>query len=264
MSTRRTGGGAGTAPSWFTQITAYFQSLGVPASIWIPIAQAESGMNPGSINPRDTNGGWSVGLFQANQYGQGSGYTEQALTNPLTNARATGPSIAKAYKAGLSHGYSGYSLLQYTVANSGHAGLLQSPGTASTLQSTYQAVLSGTYQGPNGATVAAGTGTAGSSSSSRLPSLAGGANIFVGMNTVFNPQPGTFGLGTIAMILVRGATGLVGLGIAVVGVVLLVKPGSAPLQVILGGLPHGRTTHARPEAVERGGDSGSGPAGESV
>ena len=242
MTTRFGGGSSGTSgkgtvstvPSWFNQVNSVFSSYGVPPSIWIPIANAESGLNPGSINPRDTNGGWSVGLFQDNQYGQGSGYTEQALTNPLTAAHASAPSIANAYNAGMKRGYSGYSLLQYVVANSGHAGLLQSAGTAQTLQSTYQAVSNGTFSFSSSGT-SSGSGN-GAAPSGTAPTLAGGVNVFVTMNQVFNPSAGTFGLGTIAMILVRGATGLVGLGIAVVGVVMLVKPGSSPVKIVLGGV----------------------------
>lgn len=103
------------------------QSLGIPVTVWEPIAMAESGLNPAADNPKDTNGGWSVGLFQTNQFGQGAGYQPSQLLDPITNASVALPYIATATKQGQAQGLSGYSLLQYVASHSGHLGILSNP-----------------------------------------------------------------------------------------------------------------------------------------
>lgn len=106
-----------TAPAWFSGVNNVFATEGVPTSIWESIAGAESGLNPSAV------GRHSVGLFQLNRYtGQGRGYSVQQLENPLLNASIASKYIAPAYQQGLSEGFSGAALAQYTATHSGHPG----------------------------------------------------------------------------------------------------------------------------------------------
>ena len=109
-------------PAWFTQLQDMAAKMGLPNNMWEPLAMSESALEPTAYNPVDANGGWSSGLLQLNEYGQGAGHNPQALLNPVTNAQIGFPYILAAYKKGKAAGYSGYTLLTYVAKNSGHWG----------------------------------------------------------------------------------------------------------------------------------------------
>ena len=102
----------------------YFQpqakAAGVPAWLNRAVQIFEGGLAPNQ-SVIDSNGKPSVGPYQINTAGQGSGYTAQQLQgSPALQAKIAIPPISDAYKEGTSKGLSGFSLFLYTLSHSGH------------------------------------------------------------------------------------------------------------------------------------------------
>lgn len=99
-------------------IISIFSTWGVPAAVWQPIMQVESGGNPSARSV--TGNEDSVGLFQLNRLGGlGAGYSVTQLQDPTTNASIAAMAMAPAYKEGIKEGLSGLSLVRYVAYNSG-------------------------------------------------------------------------------------------------------------------------------------------------
>ena len=95
-----------------------FQTWGIPAAVWYPIMQVESGGNPDARNLTGSED--SVGLFQLNrQGGLGKGYTVAQLQNPTTNAQIAAAAMAPAYLEAKAQNLTGMDLVRYVSYNSG-------------------------------------------------------------------------------------------------------------------------------------------------
>lgn len=97
-------------------ISRVAQEKGVPA--WIPlcVCNHESGGNPHAV-VKDTNGVFSVGLFQLNLAGVGAGHSVEQLLDPQLNAELAIARMAPAYERFKGAGLSNLALLE-SVANS--------------------------------------------------------------------------------------------------------------------------------------------------
>ena len=217
----------GNAPSWFLSVEKIFSGLGVPPQYWIPIAVQESGLNPSAISSGPNH---SVGLFQLNPVsGQGVGYSQSTMLNPISNAQIAAPYIASAYKQGVANGLSGQTLLNYTAANSGHLGDLGK----SNFNETYTQLMNGQpLQFPSGSLYSPSgynplsSGSRGTTNETQTGNAAnlnvsgftGGATAIAQLYKVFNPPATSFGLSTLASVGVRALFGLVGIVIAGIGI----------------------------------------------
>lgn len=228
---------------WQSAVANIFAQEGVPAADWQSIATYESGMNPSKINLRDPNGG-SWGLFQLNLGGQGAAYklNPNLLLNPILNSNIASPPIAKAYAEGLSRGYTGANLAEYTATHSGHPGYAPAGSIlppfywpsyrdyaleASGVAASYNNIVSGGYNSqvggfgipPNVSTGGAGVTLFGTTAS------ASGANTWASMlKTLYKlDSPGIFNLkGDVVSILYKAGLILAGLIIMIIGLTMLV------------------------------------------
>ena len=117
-------------PSWFDTVQRIMDRYGVPASVWYPIVEADSGGNPNAIG----DSGNSIGLFQINTAGgQGQAYAnnKNALMDPALNASVAAPAIWSAYTI-IKDQYPADQLASETARRSGHpGGSVQDPFNAS-------------------------------------------------------------------------------------------------------------------------------------
>lgn len=111
--------------SMLQSVKNVFDSAGVPAEVWYPIMVAESGGNPAAIG----DNGQSIGLFQLNLSGQGSGFDPTMLQNPILNAQIAARAIAPAFQA-VKNQFPQSVWARETALRSGHP--LGSPGQPST------------------------------------------------------------------------------------------------------------------------------------
>ena len=99
-------------------ISEIFNTWGVPAAVWYPIMQVESGGNPAARNVTGSED--SVGLFQLNRIGGlGKGYSVTQLQNPTTNAEIAAAAMAPAYQKSKAQGLTGLDMVRYVAYNSG-------------------------------------------------------------------------------------------------------------------------------------------------
>lgn len=155
---------------------------GVPPYIMLDTAQLESQFNANAVT-MDTNGAYSVGLFQLNQQGQGAGYTISELQNPTTNASIAAGAMYPYVQRGEAAGLSGLPLLEYVDNNAGWPGQLGVQATQ-TVESSYDQKLSSIYNG--GST----TGTSGSATG-QAASATGIVGFIDSLHSWENPQPTT-------------------------------------------------------------------------
>lgn len=104
----------------FDTVQRIFDRYDVPASVWYPIMQAESGGNPNAIG----DNGDSIGLFQINtRSGQGIAYAnnKNALMDPALNASVAAPAIWSAYQS-ITGQYSVEHMAAQVARRSGHPG----------------------------------------------------------------------------------------------------------------------------------------------
>jgi len=101
----------------YAQVKAVFDRFGVPESVWIPIAFAESSLNAKAKG----DNGRSIGLFQINLDTQGRGYTEAQLYDPVFNAEIAARAIAPAYAA-IKSQYDRTQIAAEVARRSGHPG----------------------------------------------------------------------------------------------------------------------------------------------
>ena len=223
-----TGQSYGTAPSWFLSVEKIFQGLGVPPQYWIPIAVQESGLNPTAIS---SGANHSVGLFQLNPVGgQGVGYPQSQLLNPVENAKIAAPYIASDYHSGVAQGLTGSKLASYTAANSGHLGVVGTSNFTNTFTSLSNGqplrFPSGSLYSPTNYSSSSSpssnsntsSATTGNTSSLSVSGFSGGAAGIAGLDRLFHPPATAFGLSTIASIGVRALFGVAGLALVGVGV----------------------------------------------
>ncbi len=131
---------------------------GLPSNIPLTIAQKESGLNAGATGDYSNGSPTSFGLFQLHQGGgQGDGFTQSQLLDPNLNSQIGIANMVTPYKQGVAKGLTGYPLVQYVAANSGH------PDETGVLPASYNTGLAQSYTAVTGQK-AVGTGTYNSSS----------------------------------------------------------------------------------------------------
>ena len=128
------------------------KSYGIPTWLALDIAQMESGMNPKAVGDHGT----SFGLFQLHKGGQLGNLSRQQAFNPATNASVGLSAVRQGYLAGVRHGYTGQTLLDYTATHSGHPDYLGRQYT-NLVEPSYLPGLNAIYAAHGGTT---GTGYA--------------------------------------------------------------------------------------------------------
>ena len=102
-------------PDWWARVDRIFAQAGVPTSVWVSIAGAESTLVPWASNRKLPDDSW--GLFQLNRNGgQGKGYTSDYLMDPVNNAMIAVKYIAPAVQ------HCGPDNISCIAVNSGHPG----------------------------------------------------------------------------------------------------------------------------------------------
>lgn len=171
---------------------------GIPDWIALAIAQAESALDPNAKGDYNAQGQpTSFGLFQLHiGGGQGDGFTPQQLLNPDLNSQIAIAHMVGPYQQGVAQGLSGYDLLQYVAAHSGH------PDETGQMPADYAKKLAAAYQAVTGKPPSSSSGSGGSTSGQvqiETPSGIGGwitrifwgsagiAVVLLGIWLMFNP-----------------------------------------------------------------------------
>lgn len=137
-----------------------FNNWGIPAGVWRPIMQVESGGDPSAHTVTDKED--SVGLFQLNRNGGlGKGYTVAELQDPETNANIAAGAMAPAYQEAKAQGLTGLDMVRYVAYNSGFpttqgVGTMQTDPTVQDYDKKLQAAV-GTGQTSSASANPAGT-----------------------------------------------------------------------------------------------------------
>lgn len=123
-----------------TVIENWAKYYGIPASIPLTIAQEESSLNPAAQGDLVNGQPTSFGLFQLHQgNGQGAGFTSSQLLEPNLNSQIGIANMVTPYQQGAAKGLTGYSLVQYVAAHSGH------PTETGFMPASYNAGLAKAY-----------------------------------------------------------------------------------------------------------------------
>jgi len=144
-----TGGSTATNPIE-ADIASAAAGYNVPAWIPIDIAQTESSLNPQALGDYTNGKPTSFGLFQLHWGGQGTGYTEQQLFDPVLNSQIAMVPIANAYQMAVAQNLQGFGLLDFVATHSGHPGYAgpgNYPAAESALKRVYGSGVGQDYSG---------------------------------------------------------------------------------------------------------------------
>jgi hypothetical protein len=111
--------------TWSGELDAIVQEeavrAGVPLDLAYTYIAAESGFNPDAVTP-EAPGGYSYGLLQLYDRGQGAGYPVDVLLDPRSNLQIGLPYIAAAFQATWSPTIAPYEFIWLVSIRSGHPG----------------------------------------------------------------------------------------------------------------------------------------------
>ena len=176
-------------------IQTWSEYYGIPSWIPLSISNVETGgtYSPTAAGDKVNGKPTSFGLFQLHTPGgQGTGYTPQQLYNPILNSEVGIGAMQAAYTDGVKQKLSGYPLLAYVAAHSGH------PSYAGTLPSSYATKLQAAYKQVTGQTPST-TGTSTSTSApASAPSSSSSGGLFGGLTSTLSK--GIWILGGIVLI----------------------------------------------------------------
>lgn len=184
-------------------IDAWSAYYNIPSWIPLSISNVETGgtYSPTAAGDKVNGQPTSFGLFQLHvPNGQGAGYTPSQLYDPNLNAMVGIQHMVPAYQTATKKGLTGYNLLQYVAANSGH------PSDTGVLPSSYNTKLQQAYAEVTGQK--APTTSTSPSTSSTSSSSSGSSGLLSGLS------------GTLT----KGFWGLIGFGLVAMGLYIAFNP----------------------------------------
>jgi hypothetical protein len=100
------------------------QRAGTPLDLAYTFIAAESSFNPGQVTP-EAAGGYSYGLLQLYDHGQGAGYPPEVLLDPRRNLQIGLPHITAAFRATWSPTIAPFDFIYLISIRSGHPGQVE-------------------------------------------------------------------------------------------------------------------------------------------